>query len=118
MPHGLRHTFASLLLFAQVSPAYVQRQLGHASIKLTVDTYGRWLPMGNKVAIDGLDDKETTRTVRDQGHTPEVGPESGAPDRDLRAVGEQWGDAENAIKAWSSLLADAIYAYTSGARKP
>ena len=26
-PHGLRHTFASLLLSAQVSPAYVQRQL-------------------------------------------------------------------------------------------
>ena len=30
--------------------------------------------MGNKAAIDGLDDKETTRTVRDQGHSPEVGP--------------------------------------------
>jgi len=73
-PHGLRHTFASLLLSAQVGPAYVQRQLGHASIKLTVDTYGRWLPMGNKAAIDGLDGKETTRTVRDQGHSPEVGP--------------------------------------------
>lgn len=34
------------------SPVYVQRQLGHASIKLTVDTYGRWLPMGNKPAVD------------------------------------------------------------------
>ena len=30
----------------------------------------------------------------------------------------QWGDAENAIKAWSSLLADGMYLYTSGARKP
>jgi hypothetical protein len=30
------------------SPAYVQRQLGHASIKLTVDTYGKWLPMSNR----------------------------------------------------------------------
>jgi Protein of unknown function (DUF3313) len=30
----------------------------------------------------------------------------------------QWGDAENAIKAWSQLLADGMYAYTSGARKP
>ena len=30
----------------------------------------------------------------------------------------QWGDAENAIKIWSSLLADGMYAYTSGARKP
>ncbi len=30
----------------------------------------------------------------------------------------RWGDAENAIKVWSSLLADGMYAYTSGARKP
>jgi hypothetical protein len=30
----------------------------------------------------------------------------------------QWGDAENAIKAWSSMLADGMHAYTSGAKKP
>jgi hypothetical protein len=30
----------------------------------------------------------------------------------------QWGDAENAIKAWAQQLADGMYAYTSGARKP
>jgi hypothetical protein len=30
----------------------------------------------------------------------------------------QWGDAANAIKAWAQLLADGMYAYTSGARKP
>ena len=55
-PHCLHHTYASLMLQAGESPVYVQRQLGHASIKLTVDTYGRWLPMGNKVAVDRLDD--------------------------------------------------------------
>ena len=48
----LRHTFASLLLQQGVSPAYVQRQLGHTSIQLTVDTYEKWLPMGNKAAVD------------------------------------------------------------------
>ena len=37
------------------SIVYVQRQLGHASIQLTVDTYGKWLPMGNKAAVDRLD---------------------------------------------------------------
>jgi hypothetical protein len=37
-----------------VSPAYVPRQLGHATYTLTVDTYGKWLPMGNKEA-DRLD---------------------------------------------------------------
>ena len=30
----------------------------------------------------------------------------------------QWGDAENAIKAWSELIATSLYAYTSGERKP
>ena len=55
-PHPLRHTFASLLLQQGESPVYVQRQLGHASIKLTVDTYGKWLPMGNKAAVDRFDD--------------------------------------------------------------
>ncbi len=53
-PHSLRHSFASLLLQQGESPAYVQRQLGHASIKLTVDTYGKWLPMGNLAAVDKL----------------------------------------------------------------
>ena len=55
-PHYLRHTFASLLLQQGESPASVQRQLGHARIQLTVDTYGRWLPMDNKAAVDRLDD--------------------------------------------------------------
>jgi hypothetical protein len=30
----------------------------------------------------------------------------------------QWGDAENVIKGWAQQLADGMYAYTSGARKP
>jgi integrase len=54
-PHCLRHTFASLLLSDGVSPAYVQAMMGHASIQLTVDTYGRWLPQGNKANVDRLD---------------------------------------------------------------
>jgi integrase len=62
-PHCLRHTFASLLLQQGVSPAYVQRQLGHASIQLTVDTYGKWLPMGNKAAVDALDSPSGSKVV-------------------------------------------------------
>jgi len=62
-PHCLRHTFASLLLQQGESPVYVQRQLGHASIKLTVDTYGKWLPMGNKAAVDRLDEGNGSKVV-------------------------------------------------------
>ena len=47
-PYSARHTFASLLLQQGESPAYVQRQFGHASIKLTVETYGRGSRWGTK----------------------------------------------------------------------
>jgi hypothetical protein len=39
-----------------VKALYVQAQLGHASIRLTVDLYGKWLPKTNKAAVDRLDD--------------------------------------------------------------
>lgn len=37
--HGLRHTHASLLLFAGVSIASVARRLGHSSMTTTQKTY-------------------------------------------------------------------------------
>ena len=37
--HGLRHSFATALLSANVHPAVVQSALGHSSITLTIDTY-------------------------------------------------------------------------------
>lgn len=40
--HCLRHTYASILLAEGTPAPYVQEQLGHASIELTVSTYGRW----------------------------------------------------------------------------
>ena len=55
-PHTLRHTYASLLLQNGESPVYVRDQLGHHSIKITVDTYGHLMPGANKAAVDRLDD--------------------------------------------------------------
>ncbi len=54
--HDLRHTYASLLLQAGESMVYVRDQLGHHSIKVTVDIYGHLVPGGNKEAVDRLDD--------------------------------------------------------------
>jgi len=52
-PHDLRHSYATMLLMAHQSPAYVQKQLGHSSISITVDIYGHWIPgMGR----DGLEE--------------------------------------------------------------
>ena len=57
--HDLRHTYASLLIQAGVSLAYIRDQLGHHSIKVTVDIYGQLAPEGNKEAVDKLDDHVT-----------------------------------------------------------
>ena len=43
-PHDLRHTYATLLLMAHQSPGYVQKQLGHYSISITMDIYCHWIP--------------------------------------------------------------------------
>ena len=43
-PHDLRHTYASILLMAHESPGYVQKQLGHSSISITMDIYCHWIP--------------------------------------------------------------------------
>jgi len=52
--HDLRHTFASLLIQDGQSLAYVQDQLGHSSIKLTVDVYGHLVPGANREAVNRL----------------------------------------------------------------
>jgi integrase len=53
--HALRHTFATLLLQHGEPLPYVRDQLGHHSIKLTVDTYGHLIPGANRQAVDRLD---------------------------------------------------------------
>jgi len=52
-PHDLRHTYASILLMANKTPAYVKEQLGHSSIMMTVDIYGHWMPGKGR---EGLED--------------------------------------------------------------
>ena len=53
--HDLRQTYASLLIQQGESLAYVQEQLGHSSIQVTVDTYGHLIPGANRAAVDRLD---------------------------------------------------------------
>jgi integrase len=52
--HDLRHTNATLLLMRGESPVYVKDQLGHSSIKMTVDIYGHWIPGTNRRAVNRL----------------------------------------------------------------
>ena len=54
--HDLRHTYASLLLSQRAPLVFVKEQLGHHSIKMTVDIYGHLMPGEHKGEVDRLDD--------------------------------------------------------------
>jgi len=59
-PHSFRHTFASVLLARGESVQWVQEQLGHASINLTVGTYGKWIPKRPvRGGVNALDESPT-----------------------------------------------------------
>lgn len=45
-----RHTFATTLLMGGVNPAYIARQLGHASLAMVFKVYTRWLDGADKGA--------------------------------------------------------------------
>jgi integrase len=49
------------------SLAYVKDQMGHHSIRVTVDTYGHLVPGGNKAAVDRLEDAPAAPT-----HNPDA----------------------------------------------
>ena len=52
--HDLRHTYASLLLANGVPMKYVQHQLGHSSITMTMDLYTHLLSEVNGKCVNLL----------------------------------------------------------------
>ena len=53
--HDLRHSYATIRISAGHNIADVSKQLGHASYKITVDTYYHWLPNEKKSEVEELD---------------------------------------------------------------
>ncbi|MCB2190417.1 MAG: site-specific integrase [Deltaproteobacteria bacterium] len=53
--HDIRHSFATQLLTLGQPVTYVKEQLGHSSIKITVDIYGHLIPGSNRDAVNQLD---------------------------------------------------------------
>ena len=51
----MRHTVASLLIQNGEPLTYVNEQMGHSSIPVTVDVYGHLVPSANRAAVDKLD---------------------------------------------------------------
>ncbi len=56
--HDLRHTYATLRISKGDNIQDVSNQLGHSSIKLTLDVYSHWIPGKKKAEVDALDDKD------------------------------------------------------------
>ncbi|KAA0565315.1 site-specific integrase [Bacillus sp. CH30_1T] len=54
--HDLRHTHATLLLSKGVNIKVISERLGHANIKITLDTYSHVLPTMQKEAVKKLDE--------------------------------------------------------------
>jgi integrase len=54
--HGLRHSYATALLKANVHPKVVQELLGDSTISVVLDTYSHVLPGLNERAAGKLDD--------------------------------------------------------------
>ncbi len=54
--HDLRHTFCSLLIDQGANPKYIQSQLGHSSIMITMDRYGHLMPETNERETELLDE--------------------------------------------------------------
>lgn len=53
--HGLRHTNATAMIAAGISPKVVQQRLGHADVSITLNTYTHVLPSMDKEAAEKID---------------------------------------------------------------
>jgi integrase len=81
--HDLRHTYATLRIAKGDNIADVSGQLGHHSVKLTLDVYTHWIPGEKKGEVDGLDSSIFLHSNAPQLH-PEVS------DKNKRGYVGQW----------------------------
>jgi len=85
--HDLRHSFATQLLQDGASLAYVRDQLGHSSIKTTVDLYGHLAPSANIAWMDGLDQRTTPQLSATQAQ-PRIAAELSKISEPLEKAGD------------------------------
>ena len=61
--HGLRHSYASILLSEGANLFYVSKQLGHSGINITSDIYGHFIPSEGNREVDLLDSPAPASTL-------------------------------------------------------
>ena len=70
--HDLRHTHATALLGANVHPKVVSERLGHASIRLTLDTYSHVMPSMQTEAASVIGDLFGGKSGTKSGTKPKL----------------------------------------------
>jgi Phage integrase family len=70
--HDLRHTFGSLQIQGGASLTYVKEQMGHSSIRVTVDTYGHLIPGADIAWVDRLDSGPSPRISANRTQTVDI----------------------------------------------
>jgi integrase len=53
-PHAMRHTFAVSHILDGCNAKWLQQQMGHSSIKITFDTYGKWFELQDHAQADKI----------------------------------------------------------------
>jgi integrase len=76
--HDLRHTYAALMVAAGAHPKYLQAQMGHSSIRVTLDLYGHLFPDANRGVLDNLD-ALTAPSTPHRANAPKTTPKGKAP---------------------------------------
>ena len=54
--HDLRHTYASLMIAKGLPIKFIQQQMGHSSIQVTLDKYGHLMPELYEVGANAMND--------------------------------------------------------------
>jgi len=68
--HDLRHSFASALAHQGAPPKYVQSQLGHSSIQVTMDVYSHFFEKRSSEWVNRLDEQEEIGKTKEENATP------------------------------------------------
>ncbi len=83
--HDLRHTYAALMVAAGAHPKYLQAQMGHSSIRVTLDLYGHLFPDANRGVLDALDAITTPSTPHGNSERRQHGQQKVPVTRDLES---------------------------------
>jgi hypothetical protein len=110
--HDLRHTAAALLISTGAHPEAIKRQLGHSSIKVTMDVYGHLFSSDTEKLAAALDnvyrqsqtDKRRTRPISKASGRRSGSPKTLIGQGDFFAPGERLELSTNGLTVRCSAI--------------